>query len=82
MKSLVDADITEPPTKSVKWIIIGAVITAVLSGVIGAAIDAYIYRPVPSIAITSVGFRGPLRNEPIQLGDEPINTLVSIPAGQ
>jgi hypothetical protein len=59
-----------------KTLIKTAVITALISGVIAALIAAYVSRPQPSIVITAIGFRGPLKGQQIELSDELI-TLTS-----
>lgn len=52
------------------------VLTALVSGVIGASITWEVDRASPSLTLISVGFRGPLNIDTIDIGDE-ISTLTS-----
>lgn len=47
-----------------------ALITAIISGIVGALINDYVDRERPSITLISVGFRGPINSETIDVGDD------------
>src|SRR5262245_2223401 len=62
--------------KNIKKLVAVTIITAIISGVIGALINDYTSRAKPSVSLTSIGFRSPIKKESIELPNDLI-TLTS-----
>jgi len=62
---------------SVAKIIKVALVSAVVSGLVGAGIADYFNRARPKLAITSVGFHGPLESKPVEVPEVVTNMAES-----
>ena len=68
-----------PERPVVRYVVITAAVTAVVSGLIASMINNHVSRAKPHIIVNSVGFRGPLQDEPVELPDGVLNLSAESP---
>jgi len=63
-------------SRSLRKLIVGGLITALISAIVGAAVTWYVDRAKPSLTLISVGFRGPINIDTIDVSDS-LSTLTT-----